>query len=186
MEYDKNECTGDWIQTYSGKKFHVINPTVDEVDIGDIAHALSNICRWTGHCKEFYSVAQHCVLVSNMLPPELALWGLLHDATEAYIGDMNRPLKLSEGMGRYREVESLVMSVIAKKYGLDEVMPQLVKEVDNRMLQTEAEYLLSTRVDNWKIAEPYDFSINAVHPRVAKAMYLETFNRLMGANNGKV
>ncbi|MEM4379972.1 MAG: hypothetical protein QXL01_04720, partial [Thermoplasmatales archaeon] len=80
-----------WIETYSGKKFDYLAQS--ELDIEDIAHALSNLCRFNGHTRVFYSVAEHSVNVSSMVPPELKIAALLHDAAEAYIGDVPSPLK---------------------------------------------------------------------------------------------
>ena len=79
-----DERIGSWLQTYTGKKFYPFDPREEEVDILDIAHALSQLCRFGGHTKEFYSVAEHCVLVSMCCPSEVKLLGLLHDAAEAY------------------------------------------------------------------------------------------------------
>ncbi len=80
---------GDWIQVRSGRKFHPLDPRPEDVDINDIAHALSNLCRFTGHCTDFYSVAQHSVIASQIVPPASALAALLHDASEAYMGDIS-------------------------------------------------------------------------------------------------
>jgi uncharacterized protein len=174
--------SGDWIQTYSGKLFHPLNPNLSEIDIEDIAHALSNLCRWTGHCREFYSVAQHSVFVSEKCKPENALWGLLHDASEAYIGDMNRPFKHSGIMGSYLKAEKKIMNSICDKFGMDHNMPAEVKDIDNRILQTEANQLLNA---TWKIAEPYDYTLRPVHPRVARVMFLDLFNKISRSlNNG--
>src|SRR5579885_2784587 len=84
---------GDWIQTYCGVAFYPLDPRPEEILIEDIAHALSMLCRFTGHVKRFYSVAQHCVYVSHRCDPKDALWGLLHDAAEAYLNDISRPVK---------------------------------------------------------------------------------------------
>jgi len=82
-----------YIQTLSGKKFSYQFATADDIDIEDIANALSNICRFAGHLPEFYSVAQHSVLVSQIVPPEFAFEALMHDAAEAYCQDIPAPLK---------------------------------------------------------------------------------------------
>lgn len=84
-----------FMQTYSGRVVHLVNPRADEIHIADIAHALSQTCRFAGHTPVFHSVAHHSVLVADLLGPDqrLALWGLLHDASEAYLHDLTRPLK---------------------------------------------------------------------------------------------
>ena len=78
------EAGSEWIITASGKRFYLRRPTPADIDAGDVAHALAHICRFNGHTREFYSVAQHSILVSRLLPDELKLAGLLHDAAEAY------------------------------------------------------------------------------------------------------
>lgn len=83
----------DWIQTFSGKKFFPLEPEKNEYDIHDIAHALSLKCRFGGHCQRFYSVAEHCVRVADIVAPESKLWALLHDAAEAYLPDVCQPIK---------------------------------------------------------------------------------------------
>lgn len=84
---------GSWMQTYTGRRLFPMDPSPADVDIIDIAHALSMQCRYNGHVRRFMSVAEHCVLISENVPAQDALWGLLHDATEAYVGDMIRPLR---------------------------------------------------------------------------------------------
>jgi len=86
-EYDEH-----WITTYTGKRFHYLDPQPEEIDIVDIAHALSLTCRFGGHCKEFYSVAEHSIRVAEIVPKEFQLLALLHDAGEAYTGDVQSPI----------------------------------------------------------------------------------------------
>lgn len=124
------------IQTYSGKVFDYLNPTADMIDIEDIAHALSQICRYTGHTTEFYSVAKHSVLASELVPDHLALPALLHDATEAYTGDMNKPLK--ELLPDFRAVEEKIWIVIAEKFGLPYTMDPIIHDVDMALLHAES------------------------------------------------
>ena len=129
---------GPWILTASGKRFFLFDPQPEEIDIVDIAHALANICRFGGHTKFHYSVAQHSVLVSEIVEatvPELAFAALLHDATEAYVGDMVRPLK--KQMPAYREVEDATWIAIAKVFALPEILPPIVKRADMAALLTE-------------------------------------------------
>jgi 5'-deoxynucleotidase YfbR-like HD superfamily hydrolase len=124
-------------RTYTGKQFDVLNPNPELICIEDIAHALSNMCRYTGHCKFFYSVAHHSVLVSELVSPENALWGLLHDASEAYLVDVPRPLKYSPNFSAYRTYEYWMMQAVCKAFGLDPVEPKEVKKYDDWLLFTE-------------------------------------------------
>ena len=107
-----------WFTTYTGKKFHIFDPSLDEIDIADIAHSLSLICRYGGHLPEHYSVAQHSVLVSNLVPENIALEALLHDAEEAYTGDMIRPFKKHPAMSFFNTVGINIEQRINKKFNL--------------------------------------------------------------------
>lgn len=115
---EKQWLSGDWIQTFTGKKFYPLSPQIEDICIEDIAHALSNVCRYAGHCRDFYSVAQHCVMVSDWMP-SMKLEGLMHDASEAYLGDISRPLKHSDAMSGYREAEHRMEAVINAAFDLD-------------------------------------------------------------------
>lgn len=129
---------GGWISTYLGVPFWPMDPRIEDVRAADIAHALSRQCRFAGHCDRFYSVAQHCVHVSELVPFEHALWALLHDAPEAYLVDLPRPIKHSPGIGEaYQEVEANLMRVICRKFGLPFAEPASVKQADIVMLETE-------------------------------------------------
>lgn len=137
-------CTGAWIETYTGRKFHLLDPQPDEIDIKDIAHALSNQCRYAGHTRTFYSVAEHSYHVSLLVSPKHALEALLHDASEAYLSDLSRPVKYLTPIGApYLEVEERIMSVIAAKFNFDLPMAKEVKDADNLMLLVEKERLMS-------------------------------------------
>jgi uncharacterized protein len=133
-----------WVMTYMGIKFHPFKADPSEIDILDIAHALSNICRWNGHCNYFYSVGQHSIMVCQELKargfsPTIQLLGLLHDASEAYICDIPKPLKpFMEG---YMEVEEKLEGVILQKlmgFTPTEVQWAPVHLVDEDALWTEA------------------------------------------------
>ena len=102
-------------RTFSGKKIKIKNPQVDDIDIRDIAAALSKICRFGGHSSEFYSVAQHSVLVALMVPKRLRAAALLHDASEAYLGDVIKPLKVILGP-IYAELEANFQRVIMERF----------------------------------------------------------------------
>lgn len=141
---------GDWIQTFTGKQFWPLDPSEDEISIYDIAHSLSMQCRFNGHCNRFYSVAEHCVRVSVECPPEDALWGLLHDASEAYLSDIPRPLKRLTEFVKYRESEFFLQSVIYARFGLRGPEPAVVKRMDNVLLATEKRDLMSEPPEEWE------------------------------------
>lgn len=148
---DTTATRGDWMQTFTGKAFYPLDPRVEDVAPADIAHALSLICRYGGHTRTFYSVAEHCVLMSHHVSPENALWALLHDATEAYVGDMVRPLKHS--MPAYREVEDRLMRVICDRFGLPYDCPAEVKAADTRILVDERAALMADPPMPWTAIE---------------------------------
>lgn len=141
------ERVGDWIQTWGGRPFWPLDPRPEEVYLEDIAHALGMVCRYGGHCDRFYSVAEHSFWVSSHLPDELKLWGLMHDASEAYLGDMVRPLKRC--MPEYRTAELRVEQIIAERFGLSWPMPEEVKQVDTAMLLLERDQLMAPPPMAW-------------------------------------
>jgi hypothetical protein len=120
-----------WIVTYTGRRFYPLDPNPQDIDILDIAHALSNTCRFTGHTKEFYSVAQHSYLVSLILGKEQALAGLLHDASEAYLCDISTPVKHSRMFEAYRLAEDWLQGMIFLRFGIRQTeIPEDVREAD--------------------------------------------------------
>lgn len=170
-----------WIQTYSGRRFNPTNPVPDAIVIQDIAHPLSNQCRFSGHCKKFYSVAQHCVLASYICNFEDALWALLHDATEAYLVDVPRPLKQSGLFGAYIEFEAKMTAAICERFGLNPVEPVSVKRADKIMLSTEARDLMGPlRVDWGPIGDALPFTIEPWSPKEAEERFLKRFFELNG------
>lgn len=136
-----------WIQTYTGKKFEALSPTEDMIDINDIAHALSLMCRYNGHVKRFYSVAEHSVLLSTKASVPNQLCALLHDGSETYIADIARPIKPS--LKNYKKIEDGIMTVVAKKYGFSWPVPEEVQQLDNRILIDEKEQLLGPSPEAW-------------------------------------
>jgi len=172
-----------WIQTYSGRRFCPTNPNPDAIVIQDIAHALSMQCRFTGHTKKFYSVAQHSVLVSHICNEEDALWGLLHDASEAYLVDVPRPLKRSGHFQAYLEFEARMQEAICKRFGLPYQEPASVKKADTKLLATEARDLMGPLHSDWvqKVA-PLPFTIEPWSQQKAKDMFMERFFELIGAD----
>jgi hypothetical protein len=137
----KNEklYTEKTIKTISGHYINVFDPDPETIDIIDIAHSLSQTPRWGGHLKHFYSVAQHSIKVCENLPDNLKLEGLLHDATEAYIGDIPKPIK--RGMPDYNLIEKNLDVAIRKKFNLDLTPSILLKEADKKELEWEWETL---------------------------------------------
>lgn len=170
-----------FIQTLSGKRFDYINSTADDVDIEDIANALSNICRFAGHVPEFYSVAQHSVLCSQIVPPEYAFEALMHDAAEAYCQDIPQPLKRL--LPDYKYIEDHVDALIRTKYNLPIDMSPVVKYADLSMLATERRDLEIDDGTRWAILDGIPCSdiiqIVPLRPGQAYGLFMNRFNELM-------
>ena len=153
-----------WIETYTGKRIYPLHPDPEQIDICDIAHHLSLICRYTGACSQFYSVAQHSIHVSyivRQLIPEAVdeeyrrksiLTALLHDAAEAYLGDMSSPVKQS--MPKYVEAEKVLLGMIMKKFGAVGGDWEIVKKADYIMLATETRQFMNSKGEGWYLPEP--------------------------------
>lgn len=172
-----------FIRTFTGKTFYPLAPRLDDIDIRDIAHSLAQQCRWTGHTKRFYSVAQHSVHVSERVPSELALSGLLHDAQEAYCSDLSRPLKHDTQMGReYAKIEEVLERAITEKFEIEFPHPSVVKIADDRMLWTEMRDLMEGKWDEiWaKKGEPYPEPLIPWSPDEAERRFLARFAKLTG------
>lgn len=173
-----------WMQTFTGRAFRPTDPQPEDVDPLDIAHALSMICRYGGHVSRFYSVAEHCVLMSHAVPAEDALAALLHDATEAYVGDMVRPLK--QLLPAYQLAEARVWSAIAQRFDLGTALefgplPAAVKDADNRILLDERAALLTAPPHPWAVDHlaPLGVRIEGWSPRVAEERYLNRLHELI-------
>lgn len=170
----------DWIGTYTGKKFYPLDPRIEDIDILDIAHALSNVCRFTGHVNMFYSVAQHSVLAARYAPGHLMLAALLHDASEAYLCDLSRPVKHDPEMHAYRAAEKRLMRVIEHKFNVVCDHPT-IHEIDTRLLLTEKRDLMPTSPDwgvRWGTLEPYAERIVPWTPGRASREFIDTFINL--------
>lgn len=169
---------GHWMQTFTGRAFWPLDPRAGEVDIVDIAHALSNICRYGGHCRAHYSVAQHSVLVARAVPRSDRLWGLLHDAAEAYVGDIPRPLKCN--LPCHADIEARVMEAIARHFGLPVQMPESVERADTAILVDEFRDLMDAPPMPLLglPAQGIGIEIKPWAPRDARAMFLREFREL--------
>lgn len=164
------------MQTFTGKLVDLASFSVDDVRLPDIAHALACINRYTGHTIVPYSVAQHSVMVSRLCGPQDELCGLLHDASEAYLGDVARPLKVM--LPEYVELEHRVQQTIAKAFGLPWPMPLSVKVADNRALIAEKRALMSVEHD-WGIeADPVMTPVNPYCWQQAKQLFENRFKEI--------
>lgn len=171
---------GDWVQTYTGRQFWPLDPRPEDVCLEDIAHALSMLCRFNGHCTKFYSVAEHSVYVSRNVPPEHALWALLHDAAEAYVADVPRPLK--RFLPNYKEAEAQVMRAVCEHFGLPIEEPESVKRADTALLADEAQQIMASPPAAWFLPEPPTGTrIQARGPYGAELMFLIRFEQLTGS-----
>lgn len=169
--------TWNWMQTYTGKKFLPMDPNVDDICIEDIAHALSNLCRYGGHCNRFYSVAEHAWHCSYAVAPEFAFAALMHDASEAYLVDMPRPIK--HQLPGYLEAEARLEKAVAAKYALEWPMPAEVKRVDNAILFDERKVLLSEPPEKWADEqEPLGVTLYLWPPNAAEMAFLMRFDEL--------
>ena len=142
-----------YFRTYNGRHVYPLSPAPDELDIDDVARSLSQQCRFLGHTVAFYSIAQHSVLVSQHVPPQDALWGLLHDASEAYLCDLPAPIKREPEMYIYRVAEDRLLACIAAKFGLAPEIPSTVKAADKLLLATEFRDLTTVDDLDWIVAE---------------------------------
>ncbi len=167
----------DWIHSFTGRKVYPLIPTPDMICIEDIAHALSMQCRFTGHTKFFWSVAQHSLLVMSLCDRQDALWGLLHDASEAYIADVSSPLKHQPAFTAYREAEAQMMQVICQTFGLSEEMPASVHWADREALSIEAHQLMRD-VSEWGLPTPKRIPLRVRPREMVEESFLANFQTL--------
>ncbi len=165
-----------WIQTYTGKKFDLLRPRPEMVCLEDIAHSLSRLCRFTGHTKDFYSVAEHSVHVSNSVISKYARSALMHDAHEAYIGDLTSPLKRAMREGPldnpFEEIERVVWKAVSKRFDLTDSYGELmaIRNADLAVLAAERDCFFPKQTEDWGVnVEPAKVAIQAFSP--ANAWY---------------
>ena len=152
-----------WLYTYTGRLFYPWQPKVSDVNVTDIAHALSMQCRFSGHTKKFYSVAEHSIICSYLCKPEHAMYALLHDASEAYVSDLPTPIKVF--LRSYNRLEKQVQKTILTAFGLYGEVPKEVKDVDKDLCFFEAKKLLNgADLSNWSVwvKRPENLSISSV------------------------
>ena len=168
------------ILTAAGRYFDFSDPVASEIGIGEIAHALSHICRFTGHVRQFYSVAEHSWHVSHLVPRGDELAGLLHDAPEAFIGDVSKPLKML--LPDYALIEERVEAAVLARFGLSAPLPDSVKDADRQMLRVEQVQAMPSAGHDWGLG---DLSPQAKlvrlefwDPAEAAMMFLRRFEEL--------
>ena len=176
----------EWIQTFTGRKFYPLAPRPADVDIRDIAHALAMKCRFCGHAREFYSIAEHSVRVSGIVPGSAAMAGLLHDAAEAYLADVSRPVKHAmwvhdpaRGQEPFDAVEARVLAAICAGLGVATVDYANVAQADTILLATEARDLMAPPPEPWDLGvAPLPERIVPWAPPTAEAAFLARFAEL--------
>lgn len=172
------ERNGDWMQTYTGRKFWPLDPRPEDFDIEDIAHSLSMNCRYNGHCIKFYSVAEHsCHLFDAFQSKEDKKWAILHDAPEAYVSDIVSPLK--RDMPEFQKIENRIMSAIVVRWKLEgKVIPINVHWADKAIVRDELANMRDVPAE-WNIPR---FGIRAQiqcwWPEKAKAEFLDRCTRI--------
>jgi hypothetical protein len=174
---DKKTYT--WLQTYSNLELDYADDEWICLPIEDIAHALSNLCRFNGHCKKYYSVAEHSVIVSYLVPEHLAIYGLLHDASEAYTGDIPTGFKRVMGLS-FSVYEDKALKAISKGYGLDYQMffDLSVQEYDIKVLGHEAASLMPNHIVWKQFPDRFDIPVHGHLPHEAKQVFLARYHEL--------
>lgn len=155
IAYDEKRLPGEgdrgpWIMTVTGKRFYPLAPRPEEFDRRDIAHSLALTCRFNGHLNRFYSVAQHSMILRKLLPDSLAAWALLHDAAEAYLGDLVRPIKQSWQV--FTDAENHLLEVMARAFHLSWPMPEELKKMDFLLGLAEAR-AFGMDISDWSIPD---------------------------------
>lgn len=174
--------TTDYVSTYLGNRFYPLRPQIDQVAIEDIAHGLAYQCRFNGQTREFYSIAQHSLIVAALVPPPLRLAALLHDAAEAYLGDMVKPLKVL--LPEFARLEEQVTELIAQAFQIDFSDYAPIKRADLVALATEKRDLMPHSTERWAYLDdiaPLPDAIVAMGPAHAKEQFLAEFARLRKA-----
>ena len=168
------------VSTRSGRRVALLNPSPSQIAIGDIAHGLAHQCRFNGQTNKFYSVAQHSVLVASILPRELRLAGLLHDASEAYLGDIVQPLK--ELLPDYQAIEAKFCEVLGTRFNVDLQPNDAIRHADLVVLATERRDLMPMDTADWSSIAgitPLSRTIKPLAPETAAAQFMDLFFKLI-------
>ena len=183
--HDAPQVAGPYLQTVSGRRVNPFDPDPEQLDPGDIARALANQCRFGGHSRVFYSVAQHSVIVSRVVEErggdvEDVFAALMHDASEAYLGDMPHPLKHRSALGAaFRDAEAQLETAIRDRFNIKRNVPE-VKAVDRALLATERR-AFSAEAWHWPElddVEPLDLELTAWSPDQAAAEFANRYAEL--------
>jgi len=138
---------GNWMQTFTGRQFWPLDPRPEEICIEDIAHSLSMYCRFGGHCKEFYPVGEHSLFVMRLVPEKDKLQALLHDAPEAYLGDVINPLKRM--LPEYQRAEHAVWLAVCERFDISPCLSEAVRYADRIAVMTERRDICSPPPASW-------------------------------------
>jgi hypothetical protein len=169
---------GPTIMLHSGAWFDFCAPSSSDFTIEDVAHGLSNICRYAGQCRKFYSVAEHSLLVSEVAEG-YEFEALLHDAAEAFLGDITRPLK--QMLPEFKRIEMDVERAILDRFGVAGPIPSQVKQADLRVLAAEQRQIMPEGTDGWvrgQKVDPAPVIVRYLSPEDAKKTYLDRFEAL--------
>jgi hypothetical protein len=189
MAWDANKViavridVGPSIMLQSGAWFDFVSPNTSPFTIEDIAHGLAHICRYSGQCKGFYSVAEHSLLVSEMATG-FELEALMHDAAEAFLGDITRPLK--QMLPDYKRIEAEVERAIFSRFGMQTPLPREVKQADLRVLAAEQRQIMPRGTDDWLRGQdvvPAPVVVRNLPPEAAKREWLARFEALYSARS---
>ncbi|CAH2399580.1 conserved hypothetical protein [Mesorhizobium ventifaucium] len=173
-----NVARGPTITLASGRIFDFLDPHGSDFTIDDVAHGMAHICRYAGQCRDFYSVAEHSLLVCDVAV-DCPYEALLHDAAEAFIGDVTRPLK--QLLPEYKAIETNVEDAIAKRFGLNRSCRDAVKTADLSVLAAEQAQVMAPGTDSWAREAgvvPAEVKIRYLSPAVARREFLERFEIL--------
>lgn len=173
------ERIGDWIQVFGGNQLFPLDCRVEEIDIEAIAHSLAMQCRFNGHTSKFYSVAEHCAHAHDLVPEVYRLEALLHDASEAYLCDLPRPLKKSGEIGRlYQVAENDLMQIISHKFDFQWLLPIEVCIVDDELLHAEALQLMQPLHPDFGLpGKPANIILPCWNPTQARFEFMERFRQ---------